>query len=377
MPSQMGDFHVNGRMMRYSLFAPRLYNLCVANGFEPGRIMPSRAFCSDENQGYPIILMAKHFGIFPFDHGRVGGIVSTFRHGPHAHHGKDLVIVQASHVGYDPETGRFGTYRRPRMDGEPHTTSCGKIGAVMEWYQGEYAFARDHIAFARMDGQAVVVIDNRLLDAGREEGLFLNLDRFIAATAEGQRPDPCRVFSTARAYPVHSDLAARLPESVFQSDRRKPMGDRLTADLFGFRRRIEEAVEGHDQLEHNLSQSMPHIVTSPHSALAAAQANTQIEFDRTYRSILLDPAYQGRNLAFVSGINIDISRHQGQLFPLTKFVPWAAYFQTRQGERRVLEQDDLLAALNAQSAENPDQIELDGAISEMEKMPEVMIEVDA
>ena len=74
MPYSMGDYHITGHMMRYSAFVPRLYNLCKSQGFEPGRIMPSRAFCSDENQGYPIILMAKHFGIFPFDHGRVGGL---------------------------------------------------------------------------------------------------------------------------------------------------------------------------------------------------------------------------------------------------------------------------------------------------------------
>ena len=79
--------------------------------------MPSRAFCSDENQGYPIILIAKHFGSFPFNHGRVEGIVATDRHGPHAHHGKDVVIIQVSHVGYEPATEQFGMYRRvlPRI----------------------------------------------------------------------------------------------------------------------------------------------------------------------------------------------------------------------------------------------------------------------
>lgn len=64
-------------------------------GFEAGHIIPSRAFCSDENQGFPIILITKHFAAFPFNHGRVGGIVATGRHGPHADHGKDLVIIQA------------------------------------------------------------------------------------------------------------------------------------------------------------------------------------------------------------------------------------------------------------------------------------------
>jgi hypothetical protein len=98
--------------IRYSQFVPRVYNLAKSLGFEQGKIMPSRAFCSDESQGYPIILIARHFGTFPFNHGRVGGIVATDRHGPHAEHGKDLVIIQASHVGYDPDSKKFGVYRR-------------------------------------------------------------------------------------------------------------------------------------------------------------------------------------------------------------------------------------------------------------------------
>ena len=71
---------------RYSSFVPRLYNYVKSMGCEPGSILPSRAFCSDESQGYPIILMTKHFGTFPFNHGRVGGVVATGRHGPHAIH---------------------------------------------------------------------------------------------------------------------------------------------------------------------------------------------------------------------------------------------------------------------------------------------------
>ena len=376
MSSRMGDFRINEHMMRYSLFAPRLYNLCLAHGFKPGRIMPSRAFCSDENQGYPIILLAKHFGIFPFDHGRVGGIVSSYRHGPHAHHGRDLVLIQASHVGYDPETGRFGVYRRFRMDDEPHTASCGKIGAILGWYGREYAFAREHILFSSINGESVVIIDNRLLDAGREEGLFLHLERLIASGDGGGLALPLRVFSTSRAYPVNPDLKARLPETFFSLDRRQPMGDHLTAGFIGFRRRLEEAVEGHDQLEHNLAPAMPQIITSPHPALIAAQVHTQAEFDRTYRTILFDPAYQGRNLLFISGLHIDISKQRDQTFPLTKFVPWAAYLQTGDGEKRILEQDELMAELSAQSTENPHEIALDAAIAAMGKLPEVVIPLD-
>jgi hypothetical protein len=372
----MGDFRISGKMMRYSLFVPRFYNFCKSYGFTAGRIMPSRAFCSDENQGYPIILITQHFGTFPFNHGRVGGIVSTQRHGPHAHHGKDLALIQASHVGYDPETGAFGAYRRLQIDQMPHTASCGKIGGVMDWYLREFAFARENVSFARMDGEKVVVIDNMLLDTGREEGLLLSLDRLIDLGAEG-RPKPRRVLSTSKAFRVHPDFEAELPASVWQPDEQTPIGERLTADLFRYQRRIDQAREGHGQLEDNLSHSMPQIVTSPHPALAAAQANTQIEFDRTYRTIIQAPDYKGRNLAFIAGIHIDISPAAGQVFPLTKFVPWAAYIQTRDGRQSVLEQNDLMDALNSQGTENPDRIKMDDAIHIMEEMPEISIEVDA
>ena len=61
----MASYRIKGKMLRYSIFIPKLYNLCKSLGFEPGKIMPSRAFCSDESQGYPIILIGKHFNTFP------------------------------------------------------------------------------------------------------------------------------------------------------------------------------------------------------------------------------------------------------------------------------------------------------------------------
>jgi hypothetical protein len=72
----IGDFRIDD-MMCYSQFVPRLYNLCKSLGFEPGKNMPLRAFCSGENQGYPIILLTRHFGTFPFERGKVGGDVAT------------------------------------------------------------------------------------------------------------------------------------------------------------------------------------------------------------------------------------------------------------------------------------------------------------
>ena len=141
----LADFRLDGTAIRYSRFVPRLYNLCRELGMQRGRIMPSRAFCSDENQGYPVILIAKHFGTFPFNHGQVGGIVATDRHGPHAHHGEDMVLIQASHVGYDPQTEQFGTYRRLQTENGDITSSCGKICGILGWYQEEYTYAQEHV----------------------------------------------------------------------------------------------------------------------------------------------------------------------------------------------------------------------------------------
>src|ERR1700723_3954782 len=123
----IGNLRLWDHPMRYSQVVPRLYNYCLSLGFQRDRMMPSRAFCSDESQGYPVILIAQHFGTFPFDHGRVGGKVSVNRHGPYAAHGEDLVIIQASHVGYDADSGRFGVYRRERTQSWGFGPHWGKL----------------------------------------------------------------------------------------------------------------------------------------------------------------------------------------------------------------------------------------------------------
>jgi len=338
--------------------------------------MPSRAFCSDENQGFPIILIAKHFSAFPFNHGRVGGIVAAGRHGPHAHHGKDLVIIQASHVGYEEDSKQFGVYRRLQMEGTHLSHSCGKICGVLDWYLKEYKFAQNNVLLSEISGQKMVIIDNQLIDPGREAGLFLNLDQIIA-TNNDKRPGPgTHVFSTSKSFHAHPDLIARMPASLWLEGQKVPLGKLLTPDLFHFKREIIGTPDKENHLEYNLSFNMPHIVTAAFPALSAAMANTQIEFDRTYRTITREHQYQGRNLLFISGLNIDISPKGGQVIPLTKFVPWAAYIQTEKGLQVVLEQDELLEALHAESAINPFQIDLEEAIHKMEAAPKQVIIVD-
>jgi hypothetical protein len=353
------NLRLGDRAMRYSHFVPRLYNYCLTLGFERQRMMPSRAFCSDESQGYPVILLAQHFGTFPFDHGRVGGKVAINRHGPHSHHGEDLIIVQASHVGYCPETGRFGTYQRPRTAGREFGDSCGKMCAVLHWYQHHYQQARDHVLCGHIDGRPTLFIDNQFLDERRHEGLFLNMDRLVDRSEE-----PLRVLSTSKAFPAAASFVAGQSPDTW-SDKPQPIGSRLTPDMFHFVRIPTEGLEGHDILEAALAPAMPTLVTSSEPALDAARFHTQLEFDRTYRSILHEPAYRGKNLLFISGLNIDISPPEDLPFPLTKFIPWAAYVRLKDGTSFLLEQDELTETLRRQSLDNPDRMSFDAAIDRM------------
>jgi hypothetical protein len=360
MQHGMGDLRLGGMAIRYSQFVPKLYNYCLSLGFEPGRMMPSRAFCSDESQGYPVILLTQHFGTFPFDHGTVGGKVATDRHGPHAHHGEDLVIIQASHVGYDSEQQRFGVYQRRRTAQGGFGSNCGKLSAVLDWYQQEYSHARNDVQLGSVDGTPAVFIDNALLDPQRAEGLFLHLDRLI----DPAQPAPLRVLSTSKAFAAAPSLRANWPEHP-GPDAKRPAGDLLSADLFFFRRQPVVGPEGHDLLEEAIAPAMPALVTSPNPALDAARYHTQIEFDRTYRSIQREPAYHGKNVLFVSGLNVDVSPRGDLLFPLTKFVPWAACARLRNGTNFLLEQAALFQTLAAQPVENAAQISFDVAIERM------------
>jgi len=370
--SLLDAYHMAEVSMRYSQFVPRVYNLAKSLGFESGKIMPSRAFCSDESQGYPIILIAKHFGTFPFNHGRVGGIVATDRHAPHAHHGKDLVIIQASHVGYDPQSNRFGVYRRLQTEEASETSNCGKICGALEWYQHEYKFACENILLNEENGEKRVIIDNLLLHAERDEGLFLNLDKLVEVDHQG---NPLSLFSksTAKVFRPSSALLDHLNDYQWQTTSADPIRQHLHPDCFFFKRNISPHNEGSDHLEKNLINVMPYVVTSKWPALTAAQANTQVEFDRSFRTIVQEPAYKNKKILFISGLNVDISPQKGQLFPLTKFIPWAAYIQDENGNHETWEQAELYERLQQQSTHNPDQVELESIIDIMEKSKEIQL----
>jgi hypothetical protein len=369
----LDSFRLQDRMLCYNDFIARLYNWCLSLGFTPGKIMPSRAFCSDESQGYPIILIAKHFGAFPFNHGRVGGIVSVDRHAPHAEHGKDLLLVQASHVGYDPDTGEFGIYRRLHTEGEVNTHSCGKIGLIMQSYRQDYLYAQENVRLLRHEGRPALMIDNLLLSRTRSEGLFLVTENLVEGARDKALPQPLAARSTGLVYAAAARLVERLGEAAWPAQGSRPIGSGLAAEDFYFLRDQGPAELNQNQLERNLLAPMPWILTARHPFLTAACANTQAEFDRTYRSLVQTPATRGKNLLFLAGLNIDISPSAGEQFPLTRFVPWAGFVQWADGRRELLEQEEVWARLKAQPNVNDAQIDLDRSIRGLARQIEVRL----
>ncbi|MBU1564583.1 MAG: hypothetical protein KJ630_03015 [Proteobacteria bacterium] len=372
----IGEYKIQGLAIPYPEFVPRLYNLCLSLGFKKGFIMPSRAFCSDENQGFPIILITKHFGTFPFNHGRVGGIVAADRHGPHAHHGEDSVIVQASHVGYDPKTGIYGTCERPKTEGNCLTPSCGKISHTIEPYLEQYRFAQKRI-FLHLDAQGrhLITAKDSFIDFASKpvtDGLVLDL-REIAKINDDGKIIPVATHSTSHSYKVSESFRERLAQQdyVWKGGSGKAMGDLLTADLFYFREDLHEIDES-ILLERNLIEFMPIIVTHKSPPMKAAKINIQMEFARTVETIRRGTEYNGKNLLFIAGLNVDISSYDA--FPSTTyFVPWAAHIQLKDSTSEEyihpLEQEEIFKKLMEQSTVNPDQADLKEQISKMISAP--------
>ena len=377
---KVAPFKINDLTIPYPEFVPRLYNFCHELGFRKGRIMPSRAFCSDENQGLPIILLTKHFGTFPFNHGRVGGMLAANRHGPHSHHGDDLVILQASHVGYDPNSGEYGTYRRPQMSGDNLSVSCGKLTHVITPYLNQYKFARERI-FLRKDekGRCLITAKNFFIDFGThpvEKGLVLKLSKIVDQDNQGVI-HPVATASTTQSYEVSQRFKKRIDETGYKwhSGPGKSIGSLLTSDLFYFKVDFHQTDDS-ILLEKNLLEFMPDIVSAKYPPLRVAKTSIQLEFARVVQTIRREEAYKGRNLLYVAGLNLDIPEYEG--FPQTNyFVPWAAHVQLAGGTpskyTHPLEQDELFAKLMGQSAKNPDQVDLKESIQRMLQAPRLDI----
>eukprot|EP00930_Biecheleria_cincta_P020711 TRINITY_DN1550_c0_g1_i1.p1 TRINITY_DN1550_c0_g1~~TRINITY_DN1550_c0_g1_i1.p1 ORF type:complete len:494 (-),score=68.91 TRINITY_DN1550_c0_g1_i1:373-1854(-) len=384
MSLPFGDVSFDYCMMKFSQFVPRLYNLCKSLGFKKGKILPSIGFCSDENQGYPTLMITKHFGAYPFNHGYIGGIMALDRHGPHAAHADDVVLIHAPHVGFDPGSQVYGTYRRRQIEAGPESGelqmsgTCGKMVGLMKPYIQAYDELLGRIR-ARVEGDHVVIsLSRELLPSQdpREDGIFLKFDKLLA---KGALDDPVLRRSVTCVFPASDSFADEFIDLMRTEDfwdrefdwhslQDPKLSHLLKEDMFGFTKKRESLAGEEHRLERALLPNLPKVLTSPHDdELSAALICMQSEFDRSVHSVAAEPSYKGKNLILITGLNIDISPAQDlqEAFPATLFLPWSAYVQLRDGSHRVIQQLDLVADLCAQSTENPDAIDLEQSITEL------------
>uniref|UniRef100_A0A6U2JA86 Limiting CO2-inducible protein B/C beta carbonyic anhydrase domain-containing protein n=1 Tax=Hemiselmis andersenii TaxID=464988 RepID=A0A6U2JA86_HEMAN len=367
-----------GGAQRWGDFAPRLANLCNELGFAQGDTLPSRAFCSDENQMYPAIQITKHFATPPFDHGRVGGVVATDRHGPHAAHGKDLVLVAASHVGYD--AGNWGKYRRLVTEDDHVSTSCGMISAILGWYLAQYEDAQNRIRLVMNgDGDARVRIPTDLLDPNRPEGMYLVLSR-MTKTGPNGLPVPIGRSAAYQEYEMLPALADRIKKApkndvndkinkgMYDEAESAPIGGYLSSEMFGFRRETVDRGEPNYFLERHVLANIQEILTSAAPMLTAALAISQLEFERTARTLIASPAYKGKKVFFCAGVNVDISPAEGSkdllddLLGDTMFLPVSSLYIDEKGKAYSMQAMAFAKALSRQSTQNAAAVDLEEAM---------------
>lgn len=302
------------------------------------------------------------------------------RHGPHSHHGEDLMILQASHVGYDPDTGVYGSYRRPQMQDRCISDSCGKLIHVISPYLEQYQFARDRIFLHKDDdGRHLITVKNSFVDFASHpvsQGLVLRLSNIVDGDSMGTI-QPVEAGATTQTYLVSEAFKKRLEARDYQwhSGVGKSIGKLLEADMFFFREDFHETDDS-ILLERNIIEFMPDIVSARHPALRAAKTNIQLEFARVVESIRRCDDYKGRNLLYVAGLNVDISGSE-DLPVMNYFVPWAAHVQLKDGGNEEflvpIEQDDLYKKLMEQSIENPAQMDIKEGIKKILKAPRLDI----
>jgi len=384
-----GFVSVEETAIGYARFMPRFYNWCKSLGMTPGRMLPSIGFCADENQGYATTLILKHFGTWPFNHGYIGGILALDRHGPHAAHGEDMVIFCAPHVGYDPETKKFGTYRRSQVVNEDQqfSTCCGKIAGVLSPYQEQYEKTLGRIR-VKIEGDSTVLVslsDSISRDATDGHYLCIEYDEVLAPRA---LENPRYKESTATVYEASERFAGNIREALavqsieekrqWQSLEVSPLREALSPYMFYF---MAPPLDGEEhRLERLLLPNMPLVLNGPWAPdLMCAVLCCQAEFGRAVHSVEYEPSYKGKNLVVVSGVNIDCSpsKESGSAFPSTVFLPWAAYAQLADGTRRVLEQEDFVKEMAAQSEQNSDAIDIEDCIEKLFKRKKAEVVFDS
>jgi hypothetical protein len=240
----------------------------------------------------------------------------------------------------------------------------------------QYRFARDRIFLSRSDsGACLITVKNSFIDFFThpvKNGLVLRLENIVKID-EDACIRPNGASSTMQSFEVSEEFISRMALTNYEwkSGNGECIGDHLTEDLFFYREDFHETDES-ILLERNIIDFMPRIVTSQNPLLRAAKINIQNEFARGVESIRRGNEYNGKNLLYIAGLNIDISEHKN--YPAsTYFVPWAAHIQIKEKTptnfQYPVEQKALFDLLMKQNARNPDETDLKKEITRMLKAP--------
>lgn len=82
--------------------------------------------------------------------------------------------------------------------------------------------------------------------------------------------------------------------------------------------------------------------------------------------IRVSGAAKGKRLVYLAGINVETPYRSGKDFSETEFLPWQAFIQDDKGKCEVLNQVTLMHRLREESPVNPDTINLDEALRQVE-----------
>jgi hypothetical protein len=359
----------------YAKFVSSLKSLAVQEyKLNPKTILPCRSVCSDESEAQVTYALDSFFGNSTFNFGRVGGLIAVDRTPAAAHHGKELVIVAATHVGYNPKlnelNSRFGSIFRPRMglnkeDGTAYSTCCGKLLGTISPFLKLYNLASNkkiNIVMKKINGEEkyCIVINNHLLKQ-KDNFVMLNLNYKRLIKHLNDMPIVIEGRANSTVYELSEQFYEQHIKDKFnlKEESPVPIGKLLTSEYFTFEQsNILETEEGSHLILKNLLPYMSRIVSHPIPELAVANITIAHEFSKAvtlFRTQQEELGIVTRAVLLVAGINLNVydeelAKKDELLGYQVYFCPYGAYFKPDSGNTygKVLEREELVSLLRKQ-----------------------------
>ncbi len=340
-PVRPASCAINGRLIPYDEFIPRLKNFCLSLGFK-------KTFSiTPENMS----IQKSHDPCWPAEN--LPGSAE-----------QDAVIILSTKVPYEPSWGVYGGLPRPLIHERTHCRIEGTVSHFIAPYLQQYQFAQNHIYLTcKKAGIYHVTLPADLVGEGTKNGgknLKIRLDKFTDPDENGNFV-PVMAADSFVSFPLSEQFLLYLHDNHFSWKKGKVqrIGVLLTAELFVFQE-IAQFASGNDDSGDDAGRStfvktllpaMNRIVTHANPQLRAALIHLKNEFTRLVDEILNTQGERdSANLLCIAGLDIDVAPFKGR--GKRYFVPWAAYCQRGGGQddgsHNRLQQDDLFVALMAQ-----------------------------